>query len=293
MKVSRLYSIVKLYHISFLLSRHWCIQILLNHVKLLSLYIFFCRLVHTKNRIRRFRIKRKNHIYFIFIWIWLYENVIAKIVYRFKFKRKYVTLPPNRITLVSLNQKWHFLKLLQNIGTRERDFQENEIYIYTRDHERKKVWSIKAIFALSLPKIMTLPDQPDLRQPQLTFRPNPPPLCSRETHFLRGEEGERTRNNAVYNAVSSRKSFDPREEGVKRQQTLRRSGTVISTPDMANPRPFLPSFGLPLFRAMQPFRAKYFIVFPIWILPFFTALDVEPSLKCTRDETIPPLFPWE
>lgn len=130
LKVSRLYSIVKLYHISFLLSRHWCIQILLNHVKLLSLYIFFCRLVHTKNRIRRFRIKRKNHIYFIFIWVWLYENVIAKIVYRFKFKRKYVTLPPNRITLVSLNQKWHSLKLLQNIGTRERDFQENEIYIY-------------------------------------------------------------------------------------------------------------------------------------------------------------------
>lgn len=67
LKVSRLYSIVKLYHISFLLSRHWCIQILLNHVKLLSLYTFFCRLVHTKNRIRRFRIKRKNHIYFIYL----------------------------------------------------------------------------------------------------------------------------------------------------------------------------------------------------------------------------------
>lgn len=176
---------------------------------------------------------------------------------------------------------------------RTRFSRERDLYIYTRDHERKKVWSIKAIFALSLPKIMTLPDQPDLRQPQLTFRPNPPPLYSRETHFLRGEEGERTRNNAVYNAVSSRKPFDPREEGVKRQQTLRRSGTVISTPDMANPRPFLPSFGLPPFHAMQPLRAKYFIVFPIWIPPFFTALDVEPSLKCTRDETIPPLFPWE
>lgn len=257
------------------------------------IYFFLSTCSHEESNSSLQNKKKESHLLYLFTWVWLYENVIAKIVYRFKFKRKYVTLPPNRITLVSLNQKWHSLKLLQNIGTRERDFQENEIYIYTRDHERKKVWSIKAIFALSLPKIMTLPDQPDLRQPQLTFRPNPPPLCSRETHFLRGEEGERTRNNAVYNAVSSRKPFDPREEGVKRQQTLRRSGTVISTPDMANPRPFLPSFGLPPFHAMQPLRAKYFIVFPIWIPPFFTALDVEPSLKCTRDETIPPLFPWE
>lgn len=92
--------------------------------------------------------------------------------------------------------------------------------------------SIKAIFALSLPKIMTLPGQPDLRQPQPTFRPSfPLPSVRGKLISLEGEAA--TRSN-VYNAVSSRNRSTPCPRWVKRQQTLRRGGTVISTPDMAN-----------------------------------------------------------
>lgn len=121
---------------------------------------------------------------------------------------------------------------------------ENEICIY---HEQKKVgWSIKAIFALSLPKIMTLPDQPDLRHSPLFVQV--PPLF--EGNSFPSREAA-TRNNAVYNAVPSRKPFDPREAGGEKTTNFKTKrnchlhaghGKPAPIPSLAQPPPRLPPF---------------------------------------------------
>lgn len=108
---------------------------------------------------------------------------------------------------------------------------------------------------------MTLPDQPDLRHSPL-FVQVPPSVRGKLISFA-GEAA--TRNNAVYNAVSSRKAFDPREAGGEKTTNFKTKrnchlhaghGKPAPIPPLAQPPPRLPPF-------MQPFLSKYFIIFPI------------------------------
>lgn len=87
---------------------------------------------------------------------------------------------------------------------------------------------------------MTLPDQPDLRHSPLFVQV--PPLFEGNSFPSRGRPRQGTTQYITQFRHVNRSTLA--RWGVKRQQTLRRSGTVISTPDMANPRPFLPSLSL-------------------------------------------------
>lgn len=126
---------------------------------------------------------------------------------------------------------------------------------------------------------MTLPDQPDLRHSPLFVQV--PPLFEGNSFPSRGRPRQGTTQYITQFRHVNRSTLARR--GVKRQQTLRRSGTVISTPDMANPRPFLPSLSLLHASLLSciPFKIFYHISHMNSL--FFTALDVERFLKMRRN----------
>lgn len=85
-------------------------------------------------------------------------------------------------------------------------------------------------------------------QTQPTFRPSPPSVRGKLISFA-GEAA--TRNNVVYNAVSSRKAFDPREAGGEKTTNFKTKrnchlhaghGKPAPIPPLAQPPPRLPPF---------------------------------------------------